>query len=79
MEEPLSPDIKEKLERLQILEEKRLKTIECVKRSKQRPEYKEVVKRNSATYYQRHKEEIKERRLAKLKLKKENEELLGNS
>jgi hypothetical protein len=72
MEELNSDEIKEKLERLRILEEQRQKAIESARRSKQRPEYKEVKKRNSADYYQRHKEKIKEKRLAKLnEIKKE--------
>ncbi len=75
----MDPTIEEKLERLRILEEKQRRARESVIRSKQRPEYKEVVKRNSTTYYQRHKDEIKERRLQKLKIKKETEELLGKS
>ena len=62
----MDPTIEEKLERLRILEEKQRRARESVIRSKQRPEYKEVIKRNSTTYYQRHKDEIKERRLAKL-------------
>jgi hypothetical protein len=59
----MDPTIEEKLERLRILEEKQLRARESVIRSKQRPEFKEVKKRNSADYYQRHKEELKERRL----------------
>jgi hypothetical protein len=59
----MEPTIEEKLERLRILEEKQLRARESVIRSKQRPEFKEVKKRNSADYYQRHKEELKERRL----------------
>ena len=66
MEELNPEEIKEKLERLRILEEQRQKAIESARKSKQRPEYKEVKKRNSATYYQKHKEEIKQKRLEKL-------------
>jgi hypothetical protein len=62
-----SSEIEEKLERLRVLEEKQKKAIESTKRSKQRPEFKEVKKRNSATYYQRHKDEIKERKLQRKK------------
>ena len=59
----MEPTLEEKLERLRILEEKQRRARESVIRSKQRPEFREVKKRNSADYYQRHKEELKERRL----------------
>ncbi len=51
-------NVEDKLERLRIFEEKQKKATECLRKSKQRPEYKEVIRRSSATYYERHKEEL---------------------
>ena len=42
-------------ERLRILEEKEQKRREAVKKSKQRPEYKEMAKGYNKTYYQKKK------------------------
>ena len=46
-------------ERLRVLEEREQKRREAVKKSKQRPEYKEMIKGYNKKYYQQRKERNK--------------------